>query len=918
MDLTLQMEQARLALASDPQKGLEAADRCIRAASEANDPGGEAHAGRLRGQALRALGRHADAIVAFGAAATAARSAGDSLLAAQVRLGQIDSLGMVGRTAEAVALGKELERTLRSAGAIADAAKALCNLGSLYLRSDRYAEALDCYGRAEEIFATTGDALMQAVVQVNQAIALTYRNEIDAAIGLYDKARSTYALQGRSVEAAVVETNLGLLHHVSGRHAGALTHLNRAHLAFIDQNRPQETARCEIERGDAYRALNLLPEALGCYERAIEVFDTLPLDYDRARAEMGRAAVLFTQQQTEAGMAALDRAERLFLQLRNTVQRAHLRLVRATALSALGRTEEAVLPADAAARTFARRGLSGWAAEARFITAAARFGQERPAVRQMGGVCRTARIEGRGWLECRAEHALGRYYAQAGKKTLALRHLRQGVLALESARTRIAPEEMHIAFLRDKQAIYEDMVALLLQRGRGTDIVEALECVERSRSRLLLDRIGDALEQGLPLTNTLRERLAAQRAELSRAYRQVGTLENRDSRRLAGVSPLRLMEIERRYAAVLREAELQRTTAESAALIHSSVPVERLQAALTPQETLLSFCLVRGIWTAFAIRHDEIRVFCNVALQTDIVQATRRLRYHLQKMQMMQPALQAMHTAMLSEMKGVLNRLYDLLLRPLESALAGSHLIVIPQGDLHGLPFHAFHDGARYALDRWEITYAPSAAIWHRTRTRQDRPNAGEEEAVLLVGVPAPGIERVASEVKRLSELLPHARTLVQQAATVEAVKAAAGQMDVLHLATHALFRQDNPHFSGIQLANGWLLACDLYDMPLPCSLVTLSACETMVSGIQSGDEIFGLVRGFLVAGARAVVGSYWPADDFVTAELMAAFYAGRQRGMTDGSALRCAQQKMRETYPHPYYWAAFGLTGHSGIPGKA
>jgi CHAT domain-containing protein len=123
----------------------------------------------------------------------------------------------------------------------------------------------------------------------------------------------------------------------------------------------------------------------------------------------------------------------------------------------------------------------------------------------------------------------------------------------------------------------------------------------------------------------------------------------------------------------------------------------------------------------------------------------------------------------------------------------------------------------------------------------------------------------------------------------------------------------DNPLFSGLQMADGWLFAHDLYESALSCDLATLSACQTGMVSVEAGDELFGLVRGFLAAGARSVTASLWPAHDHATALLMQQFYTHWQQGASKAAALRVAQQQMRCRYPHPYHWAAFVLVGERG-----
>jgi CHAT domain-containing protein len=180
----------------------------------------------------------------------------------------------------------------------------------------------------------------------------------------------------------------------------------------------------------------------------------------------------------------------------------------------------------------------------------------------------------------------------------------------------------------------------------------------------------------------------------------------------------------------------------------------------------------------------------------------------------------------------------------------------------------------------------------------------------------------VEQEVRRLAALLPGARVLLGADASLAAMKAAAREGSLLHFATHAYHRADNPLFSGLRCADDWLLARDLYELSAPCDLATLSACHTAAAHVEPGDELFGLLRGFLAAGARSVAASLWSVDDAATCELMTRFYTALQRGAPTGAALRAAQRAMLADYPHPYYWAAFLLVGDrgsrtAGPPGK-
>jgi CHAT domain-containing protein len=78
---------------------------------------------------------------------------------------------------------------------------------------------------------------------------------------------------------------------------------------------------------------------------------------------------------------------------------------------------------------------------------------------------------------------------------------------------------------------------------------------------------------------------------------------------------------------------------------------------------------------------------------------------------------------------------------------------------------------------------------------------------------------------------------------------------------------------------------------------------------ITDGGDVIGLTRGFLYAGANTVVASLWKVADDATLELMERFYANLAR-MDKREALRSAQIETARKFPHPFFWAAFYLTG--------
>ena len=186
----------------------------------------------------------------------------------------------------------------------------------------------------------------------------------------------------------------------------------------------------------------------------------------------------------------------------------------------------------------------------------------------------------------------------------------------------------------------------------------------------------------------------------------------------------------------------------------------------------------------------------------------------------------------------------------------------------------------------------------------------GEFERALLVGVADEQTPRVREELEALAPLFADSKTLLDDAATISALREQAASADVLHLACHGQFRPDSPLFSSLRLGDGWLTARDAYTLDTRAGLVTLSACETGVSAVAPGDELLGLVRGFLYAGAPTLLLSLWTVDDEATAELMTDFYRTLRAGARPAAALRSAQLRQMRERPHPFFWSPFVITG--------
>jgi CHAT domain-containing protein len=263
-----------------------------------------------------------------------------------------------------------------------------------------------------------------------------------------------------------------------------------------------------------------------------------------------------------------------------------------------------------------------------------------------------------------------------------------------------------------------------------------------------------------------------------------------------------------------------------------------------------------------------------------------------------------------------LAQLYQQVWAPLVPALGGTQrLLLVPQGPLNAVPFSALAAAWSAASSapclgaQFQIAHVPSARAALRGLLRPPR------RARQLVALADSGrLPHSQSEVQAVQQLFAQAGGQGQvrwgDQATVAQLRALAGQADVLHLACHAQFRSDNPRFSALHLADAALTVEQAEGLALRAATVVLSACETGMAELASGDEQVGLVRAFLVAGASRVLASLWPVDDEVTSRFMGAFYAALVQGQNHASALQTAQADLRLSHPHPFFWAAFCLHG--------
>jgi hypothetical protein len=479
---------------------------------------------------------------------------------------------------------------------------------------------------------------------------------------------------------------------------------------------------------------------------------------------------------------------------------------------------------------------------------------------------------------------------------------RLAVEDLETHQSRLHHDELKVTFMRGRNQVYESLVRLVLDHKR--DPVEAAySWCERSKSRGLVELLSNHLPSVQPRSEqSLLRRVHRLREELNLHYVRT---------RPETGSHLSTPEFD---TVVMKEQELARTLREVAvddpeyvSLQQVNVPsLQSVQDLLSKETTLVEYFNTQEEVIAFVVTANDVKVFRRLAPPGRIRTLQERLAFQLEKFLLGPEYVKAHSQQILDGTLRHLQTLYSALIEPLAGDLQTPRLTIVPHGMLHFAPFHAFFDGQQYLTDRFEISYAPSASILRYCTENADVLDAEP----LIIGVPDERAPLVDDEVRELHGRFPGSRLIAGADATRAAFSESAQKASFIHIATHAIFRQDNPMFSSFKMADGYITAMDLFSMNCQTNLVALSGCQSGLAEVSGSDDLLGLMRGFLYAGARSLLLSLWSVNDQSTAMLMTEFYKEWQGGSNRARALQSAIRTVRETYPHPFYWAPFILVG--------
>ena len=909
-----------------------------------------------RGDALRRMDRDQDALPFLDAAGGEFLAIGDEVGWARTRIGRVSACLRLNRTGEALRDAAAAREVFIRYGKLLRAGQIDVNAAIINYELGQYDQALRLFDRAIETYALQGEGvdLYIARARGNKAITLAAQGRFREAVALHEQARSTFATH-RSQEVAVAreELNIAQISAAQGHYSQALLLFNRSRSIFQNHTMQLEAAEVAQQTCVCLLRLNRAQETYELAGETVTYFRNSPSNrHNLAHSLMYQAEAALLKDDLHDADEKLREAGVILEEIGFMGLAARVRLLQAELYFARGQVAASLRETRYVADVFAEQEALPQLARASLLQARIAFIQGD--ISTARDLCIQALDIARGQglldLKCRCDALLGQIAEQSSDLEAAARYYAQAIEGIDEVQGHLVLDERS-SFLEDKSEIYQRAVILALKRENKD---QALVYVEKAKSRVLGDylrnNIDIRLRAGDKAGEAILEDLARLREE--QAWFSSIVYETENEANLSDTAIIRIRSMkpgqarqemrkrERKIEQLLEQMQLRLAgdlVARPRSQWNDSLVPSLLHyphsspgngsGGIQPQSLLLEYYLAGQDLYLFQLGRGVIEVHCvrGAVPQIERLLALWRVNLDLVGQASGAHEYSSDFAGLRENCRGLLERLYRLLLAPVADSLSTyTHLTVVPYGVLHYLPFHALFDGQQFLAERLHISYLPAAALLDICQQRAQRVKARGMNLAnsLVMGLSDDGRLSFAVREAEVVARRLGARSILNEAATAALLREVAPVCPVVHIAAHGLFRLDAPNFSSIKLADRQLSTIEVFNLDLSsCSLVTLSACETGRASIGGGDEVMGLGRGFLYAGAASLLATLWKVDDASSAELMEIFYQALLSGYTKAAALASAQraflQRARSSghayYTHPYFWAAFQLIGDAG-----
>ena len=836
-------------------------------------------------------------------------TSGDDVGWARTRIGRIvlglklnrlhDALTDVDRARQIFRENSEQEKSIR------------LDINTAYIHSQLgdQRQALSLNSSALKTAETLGDVGRRYVglLHMNIGFAHEWLGDFQEALNHYEQASSLFHARNETRYIANIDLNIAYIAHARGQYRQALQLVYGILERGVDQF-PLEAKAIKRDLIEFYLYLNRHSDARDLARQVIDDYREIHATYDVARVLLHLATAEAELGNFVAALTALDEAESIFRDIKAMTWVMITRLRRGQVALRQGNLATAREDALVTTTYFQEKGHKiNYAASSLFT------GQ----VAIASGGLDSATSEGNQALYIAQRYNIPttRYGAHLllgqvaeAKSTLlrAKRHYQAAVATIDRVQRGLTIT-LRSGFLEDKGDAWQKLIAIYLRLGQADYAFDALE---RSKSQVLFDYIANREQfRWARNNNSETEKLVLElnhlRAEHQSYYRLVHNLPQ-DQEYLAAINPEQVLSkiavLERRMRNITEQLYLnsasgiERGTAQVASL-------QDVQRIIGANNLLIEFYNDGAHLWAFTL--DEKT--CKVQRLPMTVDSLSKLLFQLKAnidaaLQFDPQSTSAYKLTQLGQR--ILQRLYTQLLEPLGLGKSKwARLIIVPYGALHYLPFNLLYDGARYLIELHEIVILPTASLLTRLSPRRSK---GSLILSHSWNGRLPNTHKEAQIIHRLiGGTLLKEETASRKALQIPPVQ-------VLHIAAHGQHRLDQPDFSYIELADGQLYADDLLQQDMSYELVTLSACETGRVKVAADEELIGIGRGLLYAGAGALILSLWQVTDSSTVRLMEQMYGELDNGKTKAAAVRNAQRSLLAENEglHPAFWGAFQLIG--------
>jgi CHAT domain-containing protein/Tfp pilus assembly protein PilF len=750
----------------------------------------------------------------------------------------------------------------------------LSGIGFVYSNLRQYDKALSCYQKALAIYRKIGDLKGEGFNLSGIGLVYNKLNQYQKALSYLHKAlaidRKTGYVKGEGSSLA----SIGDVYRSLGQYQKALSYLHKA-LAItrkIGDVRGEGSSLASI--GGVYRSLGQYQKALSYYQKALAI-DKKIGDLKGEGSSLASIGGIYKDlNQYQKALSYYQKALAIDKKI-GDLKGEGFRMVRIGLFyNDLGEYDKAL--------SYYQKAL--------------------PIFRKMGYIMGEAGSLG----------MIGDAMLRAGKPVKAEIHYESAIEVWESIRGNVKTGKERTIFQSTLPDLYTNLAVARLAQG---DHQGAFEAIERGRAKSFLDLLGTraaakkrSKNQTEHITKTENKLAGLREKHVKLASAPVGA-KTRSARKAVNQQ---ISEYDKKRLELIDQ--LRRIDPELGSLTVVNPPtMNEIQSLLAPGAVLLEYFHSGNKLWIFVV-HARGLHFKAVSISKSDLKKTLEKYAKLVADESSDPKS--------VETVGV--KLYKWLIEPIEpiSQLTDSQtLVIVPWGPMFKIPFAALAPkGGKPLGAKKNIVMAPSAGVYRylvkkRTSGRKNILAIGNPKTAMA---PLPGAEKEAREI---AGLFGKSAIYTKSNATEALIKkdyAKLGRPDVIHLACHGIFNEKAPQLSHLALTpdqnnDGKLEMHELFDLDWRgVSLVTMSACSSGKGKLGAGDDLVGLTRGFMFAGAPSILCSLWDVDDEATRALMVSFYKNYLGGMSKPEALRKAQMAMMNSakWSHPYYWSAFVLFG--------